>query len=304
MGEGSMKRVPMTFLVLAVTGGCMIFEPDPIEDPPYASPRRLPVQPQSWSYQPQSSKAAVQKTNDKPENTLVKAAYAETKPAQDESPPVTLGMLRLTNNKRLTFHCDSSDTASSGAANLAIWGTTDMRTWKKYEATSHSPSSLAVEVKDEGLYGFTIIARGKGEPATDQPPAGEPPQVWVAVDLTKPVVQLLDAEMKDQTQTSGLIVRWNAKDRNLGPQPITVLYAEHPDGPWRPLAANLENSGRYEGILPPHLAGSVYLRVQAADLMGNVGMSKTTELHLPSRPSTNKRTTDNGQLLRSEAWQA
>jgi hypothetical protein len=283
-----MKRVPMTFLVLAVTGGCMLIEPDRIEDPPYASPRRLTVQPQSWSHQPQSSKAAGQKTNAKAESTLVQAAYTETKPAQDESPPVTLGMLRLTNNKQLTFHCDSNDTASSGAANLEIWGTTDMRTWKKYETTSQSPSSLAVEVKDEGLYGFTIIARGKGEPATDQPPAGEPPQVWVAVDLTKPVVQLLDAEMKDQTQTSGLIVRWNAKDRNLGPQPITVLYAEHPDGPWRPLAANLENSGRYEGILPPRLADNVYLRVQAADLMGNAGMSNTTELHLPSRPSTQK----------------
>lgn len=275
-----MKRVPITFLIFAVTGGCMLIEPDPIEDAPYASPRRSPAQTQSWSYQPQSTKAAVQKPSDKPESTLVKASYTETKPAQDESPPVTLGILRLTNSKRLTFHCESGDAASTGAANLEIWGTTDMRTWKKYEATSRSPSSLAVEVQDEGLYGFTMIARGKDQPATNQPPAGEPPQVLVAVDLTKPVVQLLDAEMNVQTQTPGLVVRWNAKDRNFGPQPITVLYAERPEGPWRPLAANLENSGRYEGSPPPHLADKVYVRVQAADLMGNVAMSKTTVLHI------------------------
>jgi hypothetical protein len=283
-----MKRVPILFLVLAVTGGCMLTEPDRIEDPPYASPRRLAEQAQAWSYQPQSTKAAVQKTNAKAENTLVKAAYTETKPAQEESPPVTLGILRLTNSKRLTFHYESSDAAPAGAANLEIWGTTDMRTWKKYEAMSHSPSSLAVEVQDEGLYGFTMIARSKDQPATEQPPAGEPPQVLVAVDLTKPAVQLLDAEMNIQTQTPGLVVRWDAKDRNFGPQPITVLYAERPDGPWRPLAANLENSGRYQGLLPPHLADKVYVRVQAADLMGNIGMSKTTVLHLPSQSANTK----------------
>lgn len=275
-----MKRFPILFLVLTVTGGCMLFEPDRIEDPPYASPRRLAEQAQPWSNQPQSTKAAVPKTNGKIESTLVQAAYTETKPAQDESPTVTLGILRLTNNKRLTFHYESSDAASTGAANLEIWGTTDMRTWKKYDTSSRSPSSLAVEVKDEGLYGFTMIARGKDQPATEQPPAGEPPQVLVAVDLTKPVVQLLDAEMNVQTQNPGLVVRWNAKDHNFGPQPITLLYGEGPDGPWRPLAANLENSGRYEGFLPPHLADKVYVRVQAADLMGNIGMSKTTVLRI------------------------
>lgn len=298
-----MKRVSMSFLVLAVTGGCMAVEPDVIEDPPHMQLQRVPAQPQSqsWSYAPQSAKTTVQNSNkvpvqntsNKPETTLVKAAYTETKPVheipplatkpvQNESPPVSLGMLRLTNTKRISFHYEPTDAASPSAANLEIWGTSDMRTWKKYEAQTRSPSSLAVEVKDEGLYGFTMIARGKDEPATSQPPAGEPPQVWVAVDLTKPFVQLLNAEIA-QAKTPGLIVRWNAKDRNFGPQPITVLYAERSEGPWRPLAANLENSGRYEGTLPPHQGDEVYLRVQAADLMGNVSTSQTTLLQTSSR---------------------
>ena len=307
-----MKRVSMPFLVAAVMGGCMAVEPDPIEDHPYIHPQRVPAQSQSqsWSHLPQSAQAALKNTNNKTENTLakasdapsvqppqrdtnnkpdnmlVKAAYTEAKPVQEESPPTTLGMLRLTSNKRILFHLDSSDAASPVAANLEIWGTTDMRSWKKYQAETRSPSSLAVEVKDEGLYGFTMIARGKDEPATEQPPAGEPPQVWVAVDLTKPVVKLLDAEMNAPAQTPALIVRWNAKDRNFGPQPITVLYAESPEGPWRPLTANLENSGRYEGSLPPHLGNNVYVRVQAADLMGNVSMSQTKELRTPSRSSS------------------
>jgi hypothetical protein len=302
-----MKRVPIAFLVAAVMGGCLMIEPDPIEDHPYVRPQRVPAQTQSqsWSYLPQSAKVALQTANNKTENTLakasaspsvqpsqrdtnnkadnalVKAAYTEPKPVQDESPPASLGMLRLTSNKRIIFHLDSSDSA----ANLEIWGTTDMRSWKKYQAETRSPSSLAVVVKDEGLYGFTMIARGKDKPATEQPPAGEPPQVWVAVDLTKPVVKLLEAQMNAQAQTPSLTVRWNAKDRNFGPQPITVVYAENPEGPWRPLAANLENSERYEGSLPPHLGDNLYVRVQAADLMGNVSMSQTKELRTPSRSS-------------------
>ncbi len=307
-----MKRVSMPFLVVSVMGGCMMIEPDPIEDHPYVRPQRVPAQTQSqsWSYLPQSAKVALQNTNrktentlakasdspsvqpskrdanNKTENTLVKAAFSEAKPVQDESPPTSLGMLRLTSNKRIIFHLDSSDAASPAVANLEVWGTTDMRSWKKYQAETRSPSSLAVEVKDEGLYGFTMIARGKDEPATSQPPAGEPPQVWVAVDLTKPVVKLLDAEMNAQSKSPALMVRWNAKDRNFGPHPITVLYAEGPEGPWRPLAANLENSGRYEGSMPLHLGENVYVRVQAADLMGNVSMSRTTELRTRHRSAT------------------
>lgn len=231
---------------------------------------------------PQSAKAAAQTTSVKAENTIIQAAYTEAKPVLEESPPINLGMLRLMNTKRITFHYEASD---AGAANLEIWGTTDMRNWKKYEAAARSPSSLAVEVKDEGLYGFTMIARGKDEPTKDQPPVGELPQVWVAVDLTKPFVQLLDAAINAPAPAPAVTVRWNAKDRSFGPHPITLFYAERAEGPWRPLAANLENSGRYEGSLPPHLSGNVYVRVQAADLMGNVGTSQTTALHLPSRPT-------------------
>ncbi len=265
----------------------MAVTPDPIEDPPYSRPESFSAQAQSWSYQPQSAKAAIQFATNKAESTVVKAAYTETKPAkpaQEELPPTSLGMLRLTNKKRIVFHYDPSDEASTGAASLEIWGTTDMRNWRKFEV-ARSPSSLAVEVKDEGLYGFTMLARGKDEPK-GEPPPGEPPQVWVAVDLTKPDVQLLDAEVNAQAQVPALIVRWTAKDRNFGPQPITVLYADRPEGPWRPLAANLENNGRCEGPLPPNLADNVYLRVQAADLVGNLGLSQITVLRSPGRPES------------------
>jgi hypothetical protein len=279
-----MKRVLGIFSTLAVMGGCMAVEPDPIVEYPSAPSKQFSPQAQAWSYQPQSAKAAAKNTNDKADNTIVKASYNETKPAEEETPPVNLGMVRLTNSKRITFRYEYDEKASK-ETNLEIWGTTDMHNWKKYDTVSRASSSLAVEVREEGMYGFTMIARGKGDSAKSQPPAGEPPQIWVAVDLTKPAVHLIDAELNVRTQTPALTVRWIAKDRNFGPRPITVLYAEGPEGPWRPIAANVPNSGRYEGPLPPHLNSNVHLRVQAADLMGNVSMSQTTALRIPSRSS-------------------
>jgi hypothetical protein len=195
-------------------------------------------------------------------------------------------MLRLTNSKRITFHYEIKDAPSVGAAGLEIWGTTDMHTWKKYDTETRSPSSLTVEVKGEGLYGFTMIARGKDEAAKSQPPSTEPPQVWVAVDQTKPVVQVQSAELNEKARTPTLLLRWSAKDRNLGPRPITLLYADQPEGPWRPIAANLENSGRFEGSLPSSLSSTLYVRVEAADLMGNVGVAQTMALHLPGPSAT------------------
>jgi hypothetical protein len=243
-----------------------------------------------------STKSSSSKPAVKTEGALVMATYSETKgsdtsasamsKASPKSPAVNLGVLRLLNSKRVTFHYEVKDPSSSGAANLELWGTTDTRSWKKYDIVKQTPKSVVTDVKDEGLYGFTMIAHGKNDVTRNQPPLpGEPPQVWVAVDMTKPVVQLLGVELNVISQTPTLVVRWDAKDRNLGPRPITLLYAERLEGPWTPMAANVENSGRYEWAMPAYVPSNVYVRVQATDVMGNLGMAQTTTLHLPGRSS-------------------
>lgn len=348
-----MNRLSMTFIMLAVSGGCMAVDPDPINDSPYGYSQRSSAQsqawpastqggwgssngkavqtassdwgtrpytpstnaPKSWANPPQSttvssnnsssststataakstSSRPVAAKTDKSDDTLVKTSYTETKPvtakssaktppAEAESPPVNLGMLRLINSKRIIIRYEVKDPASTGVADVEVWGTTDLRSWKKYDMTTRSPSSLVMNVKGEGLYGFTVMARAKGDLTKNQPPQSEPPQMWVAVDLTKPVVQLLGAEMNVMEHTPALVIRWNATDRNLGPRPITLLYAERPEGPWSPIAANLENGGHYEWIMPPCVPGNVCVRVQAADLMGNVGLAQSATLRIPGR---------------------
>jgi hypothetical protein len=188
--------------------------------------------------------------------------------------------LRLVNSRRIAFGYEVKD--GSPSTPVEVWGTQDMKAWKRYEPVAHKGHGCVIEVKDEGLYGFVLRARG--EPGKDAPPAGEAPQVWVAVDVTRPVVQLLAAEMNDGPKAPALVIHWSAHDKNLGLRPVTLSWAEKADGPWTAIAANVENTGRYEWTLPHGLPPAVYLRVQAADLMGNVGTAQTSHRLVLPRP--------------------
>jgi hypothetical protein len=149
-----------------------------------------------------------------------------------------------------------------------------MRCWKKVEASRPAPNTWVIDVKDEGLYGFTIVGRHSTGPEM-APHAGDVPQVWVTVDTTKPEVQLNGVELNLTSKTPDLVVRWTARDKCFNKRPITLSMAERAEGPWTPLAAGIENTGHYEIPLTPATPRSMYLRVEAVDLAGNVGMAQT-----------------------------
>jgi hypothetical protein len=206
-------------------------------------------------------------------------------PAVPPAPPSTTTLasagpgaaLRLVNSRRIAFHYEVKDPGTAGPVAVEVWGSQDLKTWKKYDAVTQKGKAYTIEVREEGLYGFTLLARAAGG-GKDGPAPGEPPQVWVAVDCTRPVVQFMGAELNILARAPTLVIRWSAADRNLGPRPVTLLYAERPEGPWMLLADNVENTGRYEWPLPAALPAALFLRVQAADLMGNVGLAQTPNL--------------------------
>ncbi len=194
------------------------------------------------------------------------------------SPPTPLGpsvpILRMVNSKRITLNFELKDSASSGTPAIDLWVTRDMRTWKKHEVQRPATGSYLIQVNDEGLYGFTLIARGSQGPQPI-PHSGDLPQVWVTVDATPPVVQLAGVELSLTSREPALVVRWKAQDRNFNRKPITVSYAEQAEGPWVPLATGIDNTGRLELPVPANLPKRLYLRVEAQDVAGNVGRAQT-----------------------------
>jgi hypothetical protein len=143
---------------------------------------------------------------------------------------------------------------------------------------------VQVTVDGEGVYGFRIVAHSAAGAATFPPQSGDQPELWVAVDLNRPSVELISIEPGSGNEADYLILRWRADDDNLEPRPISLFYSSRPAGPWSAVATNLENSGEYAWRLERHVPARFYLRLEARDTAGNLAAYQTAEPVLLERP--------------------
>jgi hypothetical protein len=189
---------------------------------------------------------------------------------------------RFVNSRRIRLHYELKDVGPSGVSAIELWCTQDGRSWNRCPLpkgeSDGPPRPLVFEVPGEGIYGFTLLARS-GVGLSERPPQiGDPPQVWVEVDLTKPVVQILDVQVGQGPDKGKLTITWTAQDKNLAQSPITLSYAQQATGPWTTIAEHLVNTGRYVWQMPEQIPYQFYVRVQAVDLAGNVGEAITRDL--------------------------
>jgi hypothetical protein len=181
---------------------------------------------------------------------------------------------KFVNSKQISLSYDLKDVGPSGVSAVELWYTLHKaRAWNKLTEypidlknalEANQAKKLTFEVNDEGIYGITLVAKsgvGLGERA---PQPGERPQFWIEVDLTKPVVQILTTA-------------WNARDKNLGINPIRLSYAETKEGPWNTLADKLPNNGKHVWKMPEGIPYQFFVRVEAIDQAGNVGEATTQD---------------------------
>jgi hypothetical protein len=215
-----------------------------------------------------------------------------SKPAMDPGGIVTLDhqanlpsppAVRMVNSKRITINYEVKDVGPSGVSGVELWYTQDGKSWKKRDVPPQTQPPYIIEVNEEGLYGFTLLAKNGIGLSKDPPQSGDLPQVWVEVDLTSPVVHLTGVNAKCSHNKQNVVIRWNATDKNLAPKPITLSYAAKAGGPWSPIATHIENTGRYEWPLPADFPSRFLIRVEAADAVGNIGMDQTPKPVLMDR---------------------
>jgi hypothetical protein len=194
---------------------------------------------------------------------------------------------KFVGSKQVSLSYDLKDVGPSGVSSVELWYTLFKgRAWNKlaeYPLEVKDPldakqsKKLTFEVNDEGIYGITLVAKsgvGLGDRA---PLPGDRPQFWIEVDLTKPVVGLRDILVGTGPEKGKLSIAWNATDKNLGSHPIRLSYGEQKDGPWTTFADKLPNNGKHVWKMPDQLPYQFYLRVEAADLAGNIGEAITNE---------------------------
>jgi len=194
---------------------------------------------------------------------------------------------KFVNSKSIALSYELRDVGKSGVSLIELWYSLYKgRTWTKLDefpidlknaGEENASKKLAFNVTDEGIYGITLLAKsgvGLGDRA---PQPGDRPQFWIEVDLTKPVVQVLNVNVGTGIDKGTLTVAWNAQDKNLGLNPIRLSYAELKDGPWTTFSDKLANNGKHIWKMPEQLPFQFYVRVEASDLAGNIGEAITFE---------------------------
>jgi hypothetical protein len=170
------------------------------------------------------------------------------------------------------------DTASAAVARVELWGTRDGgATWSRFTQDNDNRSPLVVTVDNEGLYGFRIIAATAASAAPLAPRSGDAPELWVQVDLKRPIVELTSIERGENSLADHLVIRWRAEDNNLQPRPISIFFSSRPGGPWSAVATNVDNSGQYAWRVERYVPSRIYLRIEARDTAGNLAAFQTRE---------------------------
>ena len=180
-------------------------------------------------------------------------------------------------NSRLFELIYDDDSVRPAGGRIELWGTKDGgQTWKNFVTGDDCRKPLAISVDADGVYGFRAVAVVAGAGGVS-PRSGELPEVWIGVDLTKPVTRIITAGEGAGADAGSLLITWEATDQTLAARPISLMFAENPSGPWTTIAAGLENTGRYVWTVPTRLPQRIYLRLEARDEAGNVGSFDTSE---------------------------
>ncbi len=86
--------------------------------------------------------------------------------------------MSVVNSKRLQINYEIKDVGPSGLASVELWYRHNGGAWKKYGDAPQQPPYV-VDVPEDGLYGFTLLARNRDGQGKAKPEADETPQVSI-----------------------------------------------------------------------------------------------------------------------------
>jgi hypothetical protein len=217
-------------------------------------------------------------------------------PAPGTAPMPTRGALpplQIVNKRQVKLGFSVGRIGPSGLGNVDVYVTTDEgATWEKAPADSNPTLPVTGEARGVGpvqgsvtvslprdgvIYGFCLVVKSRAGLGKQPPRAGDPPHVRIEVDTMPPDAKLF-APVPDPTRSDRLVLSWEAKDRNLAPNPVSLEWAASPQGPWSFIGdPQLPNTGRYSWQVPDNTPAKVYLRLSVRDSAGNNAIAQTDQ---------------------------
>lgn len=185
---------------------------------------------------------------------------------------------RLVGIRQFELDYDVSGVGPAGVAEVELWVTSDFgQTWSRWARDADRESPILVDMNEDGTFGYRVVVLGTNGLSGRPPRPGDLADLWLTVDTTGPQVQLTSAVYGKGQQAGHLILRWHARDANLGSRPISLMYSEHPNGPWQTIVAGLPNQAQYAWRADAKLPDAIFLRIEARDEAGNMGSHQLTD---------------------------
>lgn len=232
-------------------------------------------------------------------NVVAPGRPGETSDRNGWRQPETIPVI---SNSRVTLQYEVAKLGPSGVGDVELYVTrNDASTWEKYDRVQHlgaatgnsgrQPAgsmlrSLAVDLNEEGVYGFYLVVKSGAGLGHAGPRPGSAPHMRLELDTTMPVAALYPLA-GHPNQSNALILRWKATDKNLSGKPIALHWAAEASGPWETIGdRQMANTGAYTWLVPTNVPARVYLRLTVEDLAGNRAVAQTPEpvlvdLHKP-----------------------
>jgi hypothetical protein len=186
--------------------------------------------------------------------------------SQSAAPRQIVGTKRF----RLEYAIDAID--PSGVARVDLWMTLDGRNWNAWGSDPDNQSPFPVEVQNDGRYGFRIVVHSKDGLTGQGPSTGDDADMWVLVDTQSPLTQITSVPYGREDEAGRLVINYSVSDDQLTLRPVTLAYAVSPQGPWNLIGEGLRNESRYVWKPKSDVPDQIYLRIDALDKAGNVGV--------------------------------
>jgi hypothetical protein len=206
-------------------------------------------------------------------NALITSAFTGSgTPFQGHSP---LPPLQMVNARQVSIDYEVDNQGPSGVGKVELWMTPDDgKTWEKFTETTNVKPPLAIELRDDGVYGFRLVLQSKAGRQKPAPVSGDLPEMRLELDTISPAAELYQPE-PDARLADGLVLKWTTTDRNLASNPITLQWTDQPAKEWQTIVADYPNDGHYTWRLPKNIPYLVYLRLVVRDTAGNTSTAET-----------------------------
>jgi len=189
--------------------------------------------------------------------------------------------LQLVKSRRFAWEYDFQNDRTDGQSlRVELWFTRDGGvTWQQAGIDTDATSPIDVTLPAAGLYGFRLEIVPDLPDAGGGPRSGEVPETWVGVDDEPPQIEIAAVTPARTGEPGGMMIRYACRDQLIAPRTARIAYSPNVDGPWSTIADGLDAQGEHRWQPDRSTPARVYLRVEAADVAGNVGAATTPEPH-------------------------